>query len=203
MNFDDYDDDRIASSGESIFGYMAEAASPGELLEYPKEPPDYESIKDSVFASRFFDSISSCLLNTNENKEKEKLQKQLKKLVKENEALFPLLKSFDCKFIYKGDSIELYCGRFNLSGSISVSSGNKITYDKNFLKILQGIAKVIKSSDNLNNILNKYEKEGFYPSGTPKELEINGKKVLAGTLKNKEGKQILIDIKTGAEITVH
>lgn len=57
-----------------------------------------------------------------------------------------------------------------------------------------------KATSNLSNTLDKYAQKGFQPVGTPEQKTINGQTVLIGTLRNSNGEEVKINLKTGEEI---
>lgn len=57
-----------------------------------------------------------------------------------------------------------------------------------------------KATSNLSNTLDKYAQKGFQPVGKPEQKTINGQTVLIGTLRNSNGEEVKINLKTGEEI---
>ena len=57
-----------------------------------------------------------------------------------------------------------------------------------------------KATSNLSNTLDKYAQKGFKPVDKPEQKTINGQTVLIGTLRNSNGEEVKINLKTGEEI---
>lgn len=57
-----------------------------------------------------------------------------------------------------------------------------------------------KATSNLSNTLDKYAQKGFQPVGKAEQKTINGQTVLIGTLRNSNGEEVKINLKTGEEI---
>lgn len=57
-----------------------------------------------------------------------------------------------------------------------------------------------KATSNLSNTLDKYAQKGFQPVGELEQKTINGQTVLIGTLRNSNGEEVKINLKTGEEI---
>jgi len=204
MDFDDNQkDEKFLSANESIFE-DSEIKSANDFSQISGEPFDYESLKDDSLISKFLNALSDGILNGAENRENKKLQKTAAKLFKGNEEFIKLLNDFDCSLIHKQNVIEIKCEKFNLSGNITIETDGNMLFDENSQKILYYIAKVVNHSENMDNLLNNNEDDGFYPVGNlvKQKIMLNGKEteVLTGILANTKGETKQIYYYNGKEV---
>ena len=196
----EYDRESDMSGADSIFEGVG-MPQPSGLSELPPDRFDYQKIENPNPIVKFFDTLSDNLLNSKIDRERKKLQKQINEFINENSDFLELLHNFDCKIIHKNSFIELNCGKYNLIGTVSILPDGTLKFDDTAAKIIRLINQEISIVNKLDDTLNEYEKAGFYPVGTPVETEINGRKILVGTLRNTAGEEIQIDIRTGVKIT--
>ena len=204
MNFDNSKDDNILSGQESIFedSEVSALRNSNKQLDETKNLKDFQ---DNSIISKFFNSLSNALNEDEGTKDRKKLQKYADKVFKDNENFIKLLYDFGCVMIYKKDCIELQCDKFKLKGKIITESDGTILFDENSQKILYNISEIMKHSNNVDNIIDNNEAEGFYPVGNleKKKVIYQGKEVEAfcGTLMNSLGQTKQIYYYNSKEIT--
>ncbi len=204
MNFDNSKDDNILSGQESIFE-DSEVSALRNSNKYLDETKNLEDFQDNSIISKFFNALSNALNEDEATKDRKKLQKYADKVFKDNENFIKLLYDFGCVMIYKKDCIELQCDKFKLKGKIITESDGTILFDENSQKILYNISEIMKHSNNVDNIIDNNEAEGFYPVGNleKKKVIYQGKEVEAfcGTLMNSLGQTKQIYYYNSKEIT--
>ena len=194
------DDEIHTQDTDSIFD-DTRMTEPAELSELPQENIDLSQFENANPIVKFFGKLSEFLLTTKEYRETKKLQEKIDEFVNENSDFLEMLNNFGCRIVYNKDHTEFICEKYNLTGKIYTETDNTLKFDDNAKKILQYMAQEIHSVTKLSDTLDEYEKNGFYPVGTPQKTEINGRTIIIGTLRNRNGDEIQIDIKTGMRIS--
>ncbi len=142
-----------------------------------------------------------------EPKRKKEIQNYIKsgtETLSEFEDILTLFHDTGCNIIVKDNLIELEYPVLNLKGTITLKDGEAV-FDEVTNKILAHISAVIVNTNKLDDILNSYEEEGFYPVGdlTKKTIILNGKQteVLLGEMMNKKGETRNVYYYKGKEVT--
>lgn len=86
------------------------------------------------------------------------------------------------------------------TGNISKISASEAQQVDKKIKGVNDKADTLNKVLNLNDILDKYAQKGFKPLDKPEQKTINGQTVLIGTLRNSNGEEVKINLKTGEEI---
>ena len=86
------------------------------------------------------------------------------------------------------------------TGKISKISASEAQQVDKKIKGVNDKADTLNKVLNLNDILDKYAQKGFQPVGKAEQKTINGQTVLIGTLRNSNGEEVKINLKTGEEI---
>ena len=86
------------------------------------------------------------------------------------------------------------------TGKISKISASEAQQVDKKIKGVNDKADTLNKVLNLNDILDKYAQKGFKPLDKPEQKTINGQTVLIGTLRNSNGEEVKINLKTGEEI---
>ena len=168
----------------------------------PIMPPDIPkpSRESAGMIEGLVDRLIKKPLKDSANK-KEKTE--LEKVVKENEELFKILMKYGCELVMQEDGAIINYPKMKLSGKIIVKN-NQVEFDEDVKKIFQYIAQFEAKSGNLEQIIDSYEAQQFYPTGNLEKQTVTyqGKEVevMVGTFMNPQKKIKKVYIYNGREI---
>ena len=127
--------------------------------------------------------VKKPLKKSAEKKEKERFES----VIKENEKLFLILSKYGCDIVIEADGIIINYPKMNLSGKLTLKN-DTAEFDENAKKIFQYIAQFEVQSGKLEQIIDSYEAQQFYPTGNleKKTITYEGKEieVMVGTFMN-------------------
>ena len=169
----------------------------------PIMPPDIPkpSRESAGMLEGLVDRLIKKPLKDSANK-KEKTE--FEKVVKENEELFKILMKYGCELVMQEDGAIINYPKMKLSGKIIVKN-NKVEFDEDVKKIFQYIAQFEVQSGNLEQMIDSYEEQEFYPVGELEKQTVTyqGKEVevMVGTLMNTKKETKKVYFYRGKEIT--
>ena len=201
-NYDDF------NNSDSIFEDNSPEFSskpfPNDLASDEK----YKSHLNNSFIYKILDSISEKM---GEIAQKNKIEREIKSLQKYadkkfagREEILKLFKSFGCHLTIMDKYVDFTCEQFNLKGKITFDKNQNAVFDEDTMRIFRIIANIIHNSNGLEDVINEYEKLGFYPIGELEQqtitVEGQQREVMAGILQNQQGEQKKIYFSNGKEV---
>lgn len=189
------------SENNSIFDGLGNSG-----MSMPQNIPMPQEIDSQPgLLGNFINSIKNKLDETKRNKEQQNIQEELQDFVNQNTETILILKSFGCKLTFLSlNAIEIYSEEFHIKGHIYTQNDN-VEMDEECKKLFSIISKIISGGYRIEDILNKYESEEFYPYGEIEQIPIRykGTDITAskGTLMNPKGETRTIIFYKGYEIT--
>lgn len=201
-NFDDI------NNPDSIFEDNSPEFSSKPLPNDLTSDDKYKSHLNNNFIFKILDSISEKLGDIAQKNKTEReikaLQKYAENKLAGREEILKLFKSFGCHLTIMDKYVEMSCEQFNLKGKITFDKNQNAVFDEDTMRIFRIIADIIKSSNSLEDVINEYEKQGFYPVGDLEQqtitVEGQQREVMAGTLQNQQGEQKKIYYANGKEL---
>ena len=155
---------------------------------------------------KFIRSITNKLNEYDEARANKKIQDEMRAIFEQQEDVIKLLMQCGCKLQYINNTlIKITWERFNLQGLINLAPAEgEEALDEGAQKIVRQMFSVIRSSDNMEDSIDRLESEGFYPVGELEKQDaiIEGKKctVLVGTFQNDAGETRKIYFYNGTEV---
>ena len=201
-NFEDF------NSSESIFDDNSPESSSEKISQVLHSDEKYKSHLSNNFIFNIIDSISEKLGDIAAKNKSEKEQKEIQKFAQNKfagrEEIIKLFVSFGCHLTIMRDYVELYCEQFDIRGKITFGKDGQVVFDDNTIQIFRIISEIVSNSNSLEDIIDSYEKIGFYPVGALEKqmLNVEGQEVevLVGVLENQQGTQKKIYYYDGREI---
>lgn len=174
-------------------------------MSVPQDIPVHELPPQQNFFGSFINSVKNKLEEVQFKKNSEKLGMQLQQLVDENTETLLILKSFGCQLtVISAGTVEISSEEFNITGHIYTTEDN-VEIDEECEKLFSIISTIISGGYRIEDILNKYEQEEFYPYGEIEQIPVTYKgteiKASKGTLMNPKGEIKKIIFYKGYEIT--
>jgi len=153
----------------------------------------------------FINGIKNKVNQKKKEKEEQKLHNDLAEMFEENTETMLILKSFGCKMILRNINLmEISSEELNIIGFMKLEDG-KAEPDEECKKLFEIISTIISGGYRIEDILNKYEEQEFYPIGEIEKVKIKfkGQEIEAskGTLANPKGEKRTIVFYRGYEIT--
>lgn len=187
------------ADNNSIF----EGLNNGEM-NMPQNIPMPEMPQQSNLLGSFINNIRNKLVEAKQQKTSESLGADLQNLVDENTETLLILKSFGCKITIKSlEIIEILSEEFHISGYMYIKDGN-VDMDDECKKLFDIISQIISGGYRIEDILNKYEQEEFYPIGEIEQVPViyKGTEINAsrGRLANPKGEIRTVLFYRGYEI---
>lgn len=189
------------SENNSIFEGLGNSGMPmPQNIPMPQEINSQQSLLGT-----FLNSIKNKLDETKRYKEEKNLQEELQNFVDQNEETILILKSFGCKLTFLSlNAIEISSEEFNIKGHI-YTKDDTVEIDEECKKLFAIISTIISGGYRIEDTLNKYEQEEFYPYGEIEQIPVTYKgteiKASKGTLMNPKGETRTIIFYRGYEIT--
>lgn len=192
MNFD--------ADNNSIFGDLnnKNGMSMPQNVDMPELPPQQNLL------GSFINNVKNKLDEAKQKKEAELLESELSNIISENTETLLILKSFGCKLkILSQEVVEISSEEFHIIGHI-YTKNDAVEMDEECTKLFTIISEIINGGYRIEDILNKYEQEDFYPYGEIEQVPIIYKgteiKASKGTLMNPKGETRTILFYKGYEI---
>lgn len=173
-------------------------------MSLPQNVPMPEMPQQQNLLGSFINNIKNKLDEVKHQKSIEQLEITLNNFVDENTETLLILKSFGCKLTIKSpEIIEISSEEFKISGYMYIKN-NSVDMDEDAEKLFNIISQIISGGYRIEDILNKYEKEEFYPIGEIEQVPIiyKGTEITAsrGRLANPKGEIKTILFYKGYEI---
>lgn len=171
-----------------------------------KDVLDTQNPHAGGFMSKLISKISSKISEYEDKVSFEKLKNEVVKTLEKEADILALLMKFGCKLNYiSKTNMEIECEQFNLKGHINLKAEKEEDiFDENALEIIKRITYKVYSSNNLEEVINRLEGEGFYPVGELTEIEAmisdKQRKVLMGVFQNTAGETKKIYFYNGQEV---
>ena len=188
------------NNNNSIFENINNAMiTPPHNIEEETVDPQKETLLGNVV-----NNIKNKFQKIKNEKQYEENLKALEEMLQDKSDILTILKSFDCKIIIISlELVEITSAELDITGFINIK--NDIAEpDENCKKLFQLISTIIAGGYRIEDILNKYEEEDFYPIGeiTPIKIKYKGNEITAskGLLANPQGEIKTIIFYKGYEI---
>lgn len=188
------------SENNSIF----EGLNNNSGMSMPQNIPMPENQPQQNLLGNFINSVKNKLDEAKQKKESEQLEEQLTQILNENSEILLILKSFGCRLNIKSlNMVEIISDEFHLNGHIYINNEN-VEMDEECKKLFHIISTVVNGGYRIEDILNKYEEEDFYPIGEIEQIPViyKGTEIQAsrGRLANPKGEIRTIIFYRGYEI---
>lgn len=198
------------NNSESIFDDKSPEYSSDKMVNDLTSDAKYKSHLSNNFIYNIIDSISDKLEEFAKKNKTDREIKALKKFAENKlagrEAVLKLFKAFDCHLTVMDKCVEFSCKQLNMTGKITFDKNQKAIFDETTINIFRTIAEIISNSNSLEDVIDKYEEQGFYPIGNLEKqtVTVDGKpkEVMVGTLQNQQGEQKKIYYSEGKEIFI-
>ena len=162
---------------------------------YPTVPivPKDVPLPSRESSPKIADEIFEKLIKKPLNKAAEKQYKnQIGKMVKENEEIFAIFIKYGCMMTMAEDGVIIEYPPFKLSGKVTIKENEPAVFDDGAMAIFQQLAKLIAHNDKIEDFVNSYEEQGYYPVGDLEKETVVYKgqnvEVLKGVLANPDKK---------------
>lgn len=161
--------------------------------------------QEESLLGNFINGIKNKINEKKKAKEEEKFHNDLTEMFEKNTETMLILKSFGCKMTLRNINLmEIRSDELNIVGFMKLENGNAEP-DEECKKLFEIISKIISGGYRIDDILNKYEKQEFYPIGEIEKVKVKfqGQEIEAskGTLANPKGEKRTILFYRGYEIT--
>lgn len=173
-------------------------------MSMPQNMPMPAPTQQQNILGNFLNSVKNKLDEVKQKKESQEFEEQLNQIFNENTEILLILKSFGCKLNIKSlNMVEIHSDEFNLSGHIFINDEN-VEMDEDCKKLFKIISEIVNGGYRIEDILNKYEAEEFYPIGEIEQVSVLYKgteiKASRGRLANPKGEIRTITFYRGYEI---
>lgn len=173
-------------------------------MSNPAELNIPELPQEGSLLGSFINGIKNKVNEKKKEKAEQKLNNDLTEMVEENAETMLILKSFGCKMTLKNIHLmEISSDELNIIGFMKLENG-KAEPDAECKKLFEIISTIISGGYRIEDILNKYEEQEFYPIGEIEKVKVKfkGQEIEAskGTLANPKGEKRTILFYRGYEI---
>lgn len=173
-------------------------------MSNPAELNIPELPQEGSLLGNFINGIKNKVNEKKKEKAEQKLNNDLTEMVEENTETMLILKSFGCKMTLKNIHLmEISSEELNIIGFMKLENG-KAEPDAECKKLFEIISTIISGGYRIEDILNKYEEQEFYPIGEIEKVKVKfkGQEIEAskGTLANPKGEKRTILFYRGYEI---
>lgn len=173
-------------------------------MSNPAELNIPELPQEGSLLGNFINGIKNKVNEKKKEKAEQKLNNDLTEMVEENTETMLILKSFGCKMTLKNIHLmEISSEELNIIGFMKLENG-KAEPDAECKKLFEIISTIISGGYRIEDILNNYEEQEFYPIGEIEKVKVKfkGQEIEAskGTLANPKGEKRTILFYRGYEI---
>ena len=184
---------------DSIFSSELRNNSDATIPIMPRDIPKPTREATGVLEGLVDRLVKKPLKKSAEKKEQDRFES----VIKENEELFLILSKYGCNIVMESDGIIINYPKMDLSGKFTLNN-DTAEFDENAKKIFQYIAQFEVQSGKLEQIIDSYEAQQFYPTGNLEKQTITyeGKEieVMVGTFMNPQKEVKKVYIYNGKEI---
>lgn len=173
---------------------------------YTAKPVVNPNPQGNGLMSKLISSISNKISEYEDKIENEKYKRQLTKMFEKDADIFEILSKFGCKIkCINATYLEIKSEPLNLIGHINLAAQKEEEiFDENAKRIMRNIAYVTYNKNQLEDIIDVMESEGFYPVGALEIVEaiLSGEKceVHVGKFQNENGEERTIYFYNGQQV---